>query len=58
MALYFFDIRDGMDLVRDDEGIEFGNVDAAVQGGGPFGSRDRDRPAGKHVATGSGSGWA
>ena len=32
MALYFFDIRDGMDLMRDDEGTEFGSVDAAVPG--------------------------
>jgi hypothetical protein len=29
---YYFDIHDGVQLARDDEGDEFGSLDAAVQG--------------------------
>ena len=32
MALYYFDIRKGTDLMRDDEGSEFASPEAAVQG--------------------------
>jgi hypothetical protein len=31
MARYYFDILDGMDSVRDDEGAEFDSPDAAMQ---------------------------
>jgi hypothetical protein len=31
MARYFFDVHDGSDFQRDDEGTEFGSADAAVQ---------------------------
>lgn len=31
MARYFFDIHDGAQSVRDDEGSEFDSLDAAVQ---------------------------
>ncbi len=32
MARYYFDVYDGADLQRDDEGSEFDSLDAAVQG--------------------------
>lgn len=32
MALYYFDIRKGTDLMRDDEGSEFASPEAAAQG--------------------------
>ncbi len=32
MARYYFDIREGIELVRDDEGSEFDSLDAAAQG--------------------------
>ncbi len=32
MARFYFDIHHGTDLVRDDEGSEFTNLDAAIQG--------------------------
>lgn len=31
MARYFFDVHDGADFQRDDEGTEFNSADAAVQ---------------------------
>ena len=31
MAHYFFDVQDGKPHVRDDDGAEFDNLDAAVQ---------------------------
>ena len=31
MARYFFDVQDGKPHVRDDDGAEFDNLDAAVQ---------------------------
>jgi hypothetical protein len=32
VARYYFDVYDGADLQRDDEGSEFASLDAAVQG--------------------------
>ncbi len=32
VAHFYFDVHDGTDLVRDDEGTEFASVDAAIQG--------------------------
>ncbi len=32
MARYYLDIRDGEELLRDDEGSEFDSLDAAVRG--------------------------
>ncbi|WP_457092521.1 DUF6894 family protein [Microvirga sp. P5_D2] len=32
MALYYFDIQTGTDLLRDDEGTEFDSLDAAIRG--------------------------
>ncbi|PVE23649.1 hypothetical protein DC522_14455 [Microvirga sp. KLBC 81] len=32
MARYYFDIHDGAQVVRDDEGSEFDSLEAAVQG--------------------------
>ena len=32
VARYYFDIRDGTDLLRDDEGAEFDSLDAAIRG--------------------------
>jgi hypothetical protein len=32
LARYYFDIRDGEQLMRDDEGSEFESLDAAVHG--------------------------
>lgn len=32
MALYYFDIRKGTDLMQDDEGSEFASQEAAAQG--------------------------
>ena len=32
MARYYFDIRDGKELLRDEEGSEFDSLDAALQG--------------------------
>jgi hypothetical protein len=29
---FFFDVHDGTDLVRDDDGSEFASLDAAIQG--------------------------
>ena len=31
MARYYFDIRDGRDLLRDDDGSDFNNLDIAVR---------------------------
>jgi hypothetical protein len=31
MACYFFDVHDGMDFQRDDEGTEFASEDTAMQ---------------------------
>ena len=32
MARYYFDIRHGTDLLRDEEGAEFESLDAAIRG--------------------------
>jgi predicted RNA-binding Zn ribbon-like protein len=32
VARYYFDIRHGTDLLRDDEGAEFDSLDAAIRG--------------------------
>jgi hypothetical protein len=32
MARYYFDLHDGTQVIRDDEGTEFDSLDAAVQG--------------------------
>ena len=32
MARYYFEIREGTEFVRDDEGSEYDSLDAAVQG--------------------------
>ncbi|WP_262265815.1 DUF6894 family protein [Microvirga yunnanensis] len=32
MARYYFDVTNGKQIARDDEGSEFNNLDAAVQG--------------------------
>ncbi|MBL0407512.1 hypothetical protein JKG68_26705 [Microvirga aerilata] len=32
MARYYFDVYDGADLLRDDDGSEFDSLDAAVHG--------------------------
>jgi hypothetical protein len=33
---YYLDIRDGEQLLRDDEGTEFDSLDAATHGAGAF----------------------
>lgn len=32
MPRFYFDVHDGADLMRDDDGSEFASVDAAIQG--------------------------
>jgi hypothetical protein len=32
VARYYFDVQHGTDLLRDDEGVEFDSLDAAIQG--------------------------
>ncbi|WP_457092814.1 DUF6894 family protein [Microvirga sp. P5_D2] len=32
MALYYFDVQTGTDLLRDDEGAEFDSLDVAIRG--------------------------
>ncbi len=47
MPRYYFDVHNGENILRDDDGTEFDSLDAAVRGGDTLGGGDWNEPAGE-----------